>query len=79
MIPLGALTLREVADLLHVSPDTVRGALQAGRLIGLKVGHQWFIERRALTSHVVASLQQSERRRASRRAKTSSQPRTYRG
>ena len=77
MIPPGSLTPRQVANLLHVSSNTVLAALREGRLSGLKVGHQWFIERRALTSHVVASLQQSERQRASQRDKTLSQPDDY--
>ena len=76
MIPAGALTTRQVADLVNVSPATVRAALHGGRLFGLKMGHQWFIEKRALTPAVVASLQESEHRRASQREKPLSQPGT---
>ncbi|MGE0684103.1 MAG: helix-turn-helix domain-containing protein [Candidatus Binatia bacterium] len=77
MIPPGTLTLREVADFLHISPDSVYTPSQAGRLPGLKVGHQWFIKKRALTSHVVASLQKSERPQTSQHTPAPSQPRDH--
>ena len=79
MNPLGKLTPHQVAALFHVSPNSVYAALQAGRLPGLKTGHQWFIERRALIPHGVASLQQSERPQASRRVRTPPQPHTHHG
>lgn len=64
MNPLDKLTPYQVAFLFHVNLNDVYRALQAGRLPGVKAGHQWFIERRTLTPHVVASLQQSERSQA---------------
>lgn len=39
------LTVEEAADILHVTPKTVREWIRKGELVGLKFGKQWRIRR----------------------------------
>lgn len=50
------LSVQETADLLSVSPDTVRTLLRRGDIRGHKVGHQFRIGTDVLRSYLSANL-----------------------
>ncbi len=50
-LPL-VLTSDEVAEILRVSPQSVRAMCRDGRLQGTKIGKQWRIERRVLQAYL---------------------------
>ena len=44
------MTLREVADFLRVSPQTIYKLVKEGSIPAVKVGHQWRFDRRRVAS-----------------------------
>lgn len=50
------LTVHQAADLLNVSPATVRSLLRSQKISGLKVGGQWRICRMALMKFILDEL-----------------------
>ena len=51
-------TVKEVAEMLRLNPDTVRDFLQRGSLRGYKIGGQWRVSEDQLTAFVKARYQQ---------------------
>jgi excisionase family DNA binding protein len=49
------LTVQETAELLNVSPDTVRTLVRRGDITGVKVGHQFRIAPDLLRSYLYAN------------------------
>ena len=52
------LTVREVAELLRVSPQTLYKMLEQGTIPALRVGNQWRFERRQVTEWLTAGGEQ---------------------
>lgn len=50
------LTVQETAELLSVSPDTVRTLVRRGDITGVKVGHQFRIAPDLLRSYLYANM-----------------------
>lgn len=46
------LTIEEVAELLRVSPYTVRKYLRQGQFPGIKVGGQWRVRKTDLEAYI---------------------------
>jgi excisionase family DNA binding protein len=55
------LTVEEAADILRVSPKTVREWMRKDQLASLRVGKQWRILRQDLESFVMASKRTAQR------------------
>ena len=53
-------TVRDVAQRLHLTTETVRDYLQEGKLKGFKVGKQWRVREQDLEAFVEALLQKSD-------------------
>jgi excisionase family DNA binding protein len=49
------LTVQETAELLNVSPDTVRTLVRRGDITGIKVGHQFRIAPDLLHAYLYAN------------------------
>jgi len=54
------LNAEEAAELLGVSPWTVREEARAGKLPGRKVGREWRFSRTALLDYLRGTLQEKE-------------------
>ncbi len=63
-IPDRLLKVREVAELLGRTTDSVRHSLQDGTLPGAKVGGRWYVP----GSHLRAIFERQERERVERQA-----------
>jgi excisionase family DNA binding protein len=50
-------TVRDVAQRLHLTTETVRDYLQDGKLKGFKVGKQWRVREQELEAFIEALLQ----------------------
>lgn len=50
------LSVQETADLLSVSPDTVRTLLRRGDIPGVKIGHQFRIGADVLRTYLNANM-----------------------
>jgi excisionase family DNA binding protein len=53
-------TVRDVAQRLHLTTETVRDYLQEGKLKGFKVGKQWRVREQDLEAFIEALLQKSD-------------------
>jgi excisionase family DNA binding protein len=53
-------TVRDVAQRLHLTPETVRDYLQEGKLKGFKVGKQWRVREQDLEVFIEALLQKGD-------------------
>ena len=53
-------TVRDVAQRLHLTTETIRDYLQEGKLKGFKVGKQWRIREQELEAFIEALLQKSD-------------------
>ena len=53
-------TVRDVAQRLHLTTETVRDYLQEGKLKGFKVGKQWRVREQDLEAFIEALLQQGD-------------------
>jgi len=51
-------TVRDVAQRLHLTTETIRDYLQDGKLKGFKVGKQWRVREQELEAFIEALLQQ---------------------
>jgi excisionase family DNA binding protein len=54
------LTVEEAADILRVSPKTVREWLRKGKLVSLKFGKQWRIRRQDLESFALQAVRAAQ-------------------
>jgi excisionase family DNA binding protein len=53
-------TVRDVAQRLHLTTETVRDYLQEGKLKGFKVGKQWRVREQDLEAFIEALLQEND-------------------
>jgi excisionase family DNA binding protein len=51
-MPMGTLTLKQVAEVLQLTPRTVYSYLRSGLLPGAKVGKQWRVLEDDLTESI---------------------------
>ena len=47
-----AYTVKEVAEILHKTPTTVRGYIKSGELKAKKVGRPWYVTEKALEEFI---------------------------
>jgi excisionase family DNA binding protein len=53
-------TVRDVAQQLHLTTETVRDYLQEGKLKGFKAGKQWRVREQDLEAFIEALLQKGD-------------------
>ena len=53
-------TVRDVAQRLHLTTETIRDYLQEGKLKGFKVGKQWRVREQDLEAFIEALLEKSD-------------------